>query len=195
MFHSTCLQRLAAPSQLSQVKVKSKSQCDWRSVGQSVLVSSPIWGPRPDFCYCQTAVVLSMRGPLSDEKTGLSSVAATVSSTWHICLQFYLSAFYSHLSRVQFLVDTYYLQFDSNPSIYVCTIYTRPQSGLGTADHALSHAAHVNDICLVTWMVVGSTATKFKPLIFSVSRFSYSNFIHSFIYIPWILTWLEDQWL
>jgi hypothetical protein len=24
-----------------------------RSVGQSILVSSAIWGPRPDFCYCQ----------------------------------------------------------------------------------------------------------------------------------------------
>jgi hypothetical protein len=35
-------------------------------------VSSPIWGPRPDFCYCQTFAVLSMGGALSDERTGLS---------------------------------------------------------------------------------------------------------------------------
>jgi hypothetical protein len=33
-----------------------------QSVGQSVLVSSPIWGPRPDFDCCQTVVGLLMWG-------------------------------------------------------------------------------------------------------------------------------------
>jgi hypothetical protein len=32
---------------------KSKSRYDRRSVDQSVLVSCPIWGSRPDFCYCK----------------------------------------------------------------------------------------------------------------------------------------------
>jgi hypothetical protein len=31
---------------------KSKSHCDWRSVSQKVLVSSPIWGSCPDIYYC-----------------------------------------------------------------------------------------------------------------------------------------------
>jgi hypothetical protein len=31
---------------------------------------SPIWGLRPDFCYCQTVAGLLMWGALSDERTG-----------------------------------------------------------------------------------------------------------------------------
>jgi hypothetical protein len=38
----------------SQVKVTITSD------GQSVLLSNPIWGPKPDFCYCQTFAVLSV---------------------------------------------------------------------------------------------------------------------------------------
>jgi hypothetical protein len=38
----------------SQVKVKSKSRYDRWSVGQSVLVSSPVWGSWPDINYCLT---------------------------------------------------------------------------------------------------------------------------------------------
>jgi hypothetical protein len=33
-----------------------------------VFVSSPIWGPRPDFYYCQTVAGLLMWGALSDER-------------------------------------------------------------------------------------------------------------------------------
>jgi hypothetical protein len=50
-----------------------KSLCyDRRSVGQSVLVSRPIWGTRPDLCYCQTVAGLLIWGALSVEKAGLS---------------------------------------------------------------------------------------------------------------------------
>jgi hypothetical protein len=81
-----------------------------QTVGQSVLVSSHIWGPRPDICYCQAFAVLSMWGALSDERTGLSFVAVTVvkdsGSLW-----------------VQIIYS-----FICNSSIYVCTIYTRPLS-------------------------------------------------------------------
>jgi hypothetical protein len=38
---------------------RSKSHYDRLSVSQSALVSSPIRGPRPYFCYCQTFAVLS----------------------------------------------------------------------------------------------------------------------------------------
>jgi hypothetical protein len=74
--------------------LKSKSHYDRWSVFQSVLVSSPIWGPRPDFCYRQTFEILSRWGALSDERTSLSFVAVIVSSTWHLYSQVYLSAFY-----------------------------------------------------------------------------------------------------
>jgi hypothetical protein len=66
------------------VKVKSKSHYYRRTVGQSVLVSSPIWGQRQDFCYCQTFAVVSMGGALSDERSGLSFVAVIVSGLSHL---------------------------------------------------------------------------------------------------------------
>jgi hypothetical protein len=47
-------------------------QSQSRSVGKSVLVSSPILGPRPHFCYCQTVAGLLMWGALSHERRGLS---------------------------------------------------------------------------------------------------------------------------
>jgi hypothetical protein len=44
---------------------KSKSLYDRRSVGQCVLISSPIWGSWPDITsnFCLTVTVLSMSGP------------------------------------------------------------------------------------------------------------------------------------
>jgi hypothetical protein len=54
------------------IKSKSKFCYDLRSVSQSVSVSSPIWGPRPHFSYCQTVAGLLIWGALSDERTGLS---------------------------------------------------------------------------------------------------------------------------
>jgi hypothetical protein len=52
------------------LKTNSNIQCQLKS--DSVLESSPIWGPRPDFCYCQTITGLWMWGALSDERTGMS---------------------------------------------------------------------------------------------------------------------------
>jgi hypothetical protein len=48
-------------------KFKFKLSCDQRSVGQSVLVSGPLWGPRPDFsflCLTITLFLLHVRRPL-----------------------------------------------------------------------------------------------------------------------------------
>jgi hypothetical protein len=81
-------------SELTQSKSKSKPRYDRPSVGQSVSVSSPIWGPRPNFCYCQTVEVLLMLDALSHERKGLSFTAVKISSTNHLYLQFYMSAFY-----------------------------------------------------------------------------------------------------
>jgi hypothetical protein len=39
---------------------KSKSRGDWRSVSQCILVLIPVWGSRPDACYCLTVAVLSL---------------------------------------------------------------------------------------------------------------------------------------
>jgi hypothetical protein len=47
--------------------------------GQSASLSSfeaPIWGLRPDSCYCQTVAGLLMWGALSDERTGLPFTTA-----------------------------------------------------------------------------------------------------------------------
>jgi hypothetical protein len=49
-------------------KSKSKLCYDRRSVGQSVFVSTPIWGARLDFYYYQTVAGLLMWGVLSDER-------------------------------------------------------------------------------------------------------------------------------
>jgi hypothetical protein len=55
---------------------KSKSHYVRRSVDQSVSVSRPIWGRRPNFCYCQIFAGL-MWGVLFEERTGLSFTIAS----------------------------------------------------------------------------------------------------------------------
>jgi hypothetical protein len=47
--------------------------------GQSASLSwcqAPIWGPRLDFCYCQTVMGFLMWGGLSDQRTGSSFTIA-----------------------------------------------------------------------------------------------------------------------
>jgi hypothetical protein len=44
-------------------RFKSKLYYDRQSVGQSLLVPSPILGPRPDSCYCQTVDGLLIWAP------------------------------------------------------------------------------------------------------------------------------------
>jgi hypothetical protein len=65
---------------------KSKSHCDWWSVSQSVLVSSPIWGLWPHISSCMTVIALSMRGALCDERTSLSFVKVTFCSNMYVCM-------------------------------------------------------------------------------------------------------------
>jgi hypothetical protein len=59
---------------VSLPRLKSKSHCDWRSVSQSVLVSSPQLG-------LMTVTALLLWGALSDERTGLSFVRVIVCSS------------------------------------------------------------------------------------------------------------------
>jgi hypothetical protein len=131
-------------------KFKSKSRYDRRSVSQSVLVSSPIWGPRSDFCYCQTTAVLSMWGALSDERTGLSFTAVKISSTCHLYLQFYMLALYSQMSESPVpcghrLFTVLHVTLVHRYNTYIQDLC---QSRLGTADHALTHVAHVTTAVL-----------------------------------------------
>jgi hypothetical protein len=67
----------ALPPQCGFVRSKttypSKSHYDRRPVGQSILVSRPVWVPWPDINFCLTFTVLSMSGAPSDERLVLSS--------------------------------------------------------------------------------------------------------------------------
>jgi hypothetical protein len=62
---------------------RSQSQSYVTTDGQSANLSwnkPPIWGLRPDLCYCQTVAGLFKWGALSDEMTGLSFATVIVSS-------------------------------------------------------------------------------------------------------------------
>jgi hypothetical protein len=61
--------------QLARNELTSSHQVKFMS-RLTVLISSPSWGPRPDFCYCQTVAGLLMWGHLSDERTGPSFTTA-----------------------------------------------------------------------------------------------------------------------
>jgi hypothetical protein len=57
---------------------ESKSESYVTTVSQSTSLSrnkAPIWGLRPDFCYCQIVAGLLMSDALSEERTCLSSPA------------------------------------------------------------------------------------------------------------------------
>jgi hypothetical protein len=87
---------------------KSKSRYDRRSVGQSVLVSSPIWGSWPNIYCWLTFTLLSMSGAPSDERSGLSFVLVIVRPLLVNIYRFKCNAYVS--------------------DIYIYTICTRPMS-------------------------------------------------------------------
>jgi hypothetical protein len=59
-------------SPLSQSQSQNHIATDGQSVSQPNLVSSPIWGSRPDIYYTLTIMVLFLWGTHSEERTGLS---------------------------------------------------------------------------------------------------------------------------
>jgi hypothetical protein len=98
----TCFQLLLMAT--GWLKPQSNLCYDRWSFRQSVLVSCLIWGPRPDFCYCQTVADLFMWGALYDEKTGLSFTIAAgltstvkISTTSAICTILHVSILHSQL--------------------------------------------------------------------------------------------------
>jgi hypothetical protein len=58
----------------SLTATQSQSQSYVMTDGQLASLSrcqAPFWGPRPDFCYCQTVVGWLMLGAFSDKMTGV----------------------------------------------------------------------------------------------------------------------------
>jgi hypothetical protein len=83
---------------------------DGHSASQ-VLVSSPISGPRPDFCYCQIVADLSVWGSCLDEWTGLSFTVVIASNTCHLYFAvLHVGILYSQSRTVWLLEDIRYLQ-------------------------------------------------------------------------------------
>jgi hypothetical protein len=60
---------------LTHSQSESESHCNWRSVSLSVMMSSPVRGSWPDIYSSVKVTVLSIRGALSDERSGLSFVS------------------------------------------------------------------------------------------------------------------------
>jgi hypothetical protein len=95
-----------------RIKVESKLCYDWRSVGQSVLVSSTHLGLTTRF-FCRKFAGSLMWGALSDERTGLSFT----------------------IYNVQYIYILHVITW-----MYIHRAY-RSQSRLSTADHVLSWVA------------------------------------------------------
>jgi hypothetical protein len=80
--HGVFTLRISTLRQLQReanIRSAAHSKSHATTVGQSVLVSSPIWGSWPDINYCLTIIVLSISGAPSDERSGLSFVTWTAS--------------------------------------------------------------------------------------------------------------------
>jgi hypothetical protein len=78
--HATLMIENSNNNCINPLMTKSKSHYSWRSVNQSVLVSSPFWGSWPDFTLSQVWLFRSFVswGAPSDEGAGLSFVLCTI---------------------------------------------------------------------------------------------------------------------
>jgi hypothetical protein len=109
----------------------------------TVVLSSPIWGPRPDFCYCNTVAGLLMWGALSDERTGLSfgpSVSSAVACLQcrNLAMNFSSGSTISHFRRH---VTVYFAIIDFLDIVhYPCGHLHHVKSG---ACHSLMHRSEV----------------------------------------------------
>jgi hypothetical protein len=106
---------------------ESESNCDWRSVTLSILVSSPVRGSWPDIRYCLTVTVLSLGGAPSLTRGWVCRLSESVSSNKSIV---------SMYSYIHFTCFTWY-------DIHIKYIQGLCQSGLSTADYALFLVAFV----------------------------------------------------
>jgi hypothetical protein len=134
-------------------KSQSQTRCDRRSVGPSVLLSSRILGPRPDFCYCKTAAGLLCVAPsltrggvcrlrllLALANAGIFA-AVKISSTCRLYLEFYMSGFYMVWTPAIY-------NFTCNSSVYICmyNIYKAWYIRLCSCYNGCLVTAHLNNI-------------------------------------------------
>jgi hypothetical protein len=97
---------------LATTQVKFRVMLYQWSDGQSILVSRTIWGPRLDFCYCQTVAGLSMWDTLWQELVCHLQLLLTLASSY---------------SQLQVPCDSYFTASDSiflkprgpGPRIYI----------------------------------------------------------------------------
>jgi hypothetical protein len=64
------------PSKLSPNQSQNCVTTDGHSASLS-WCQAPTWGPKADFCYCQTVAGLLMWGAFSDDRMGMSFTTAT----------------------------------------------------------------------------------------------------------------------
>jgi hypothetical protein len=125
---------------------QSHSQSYVTSDGQSAGLSwnkAPIWGPRPDFCYCQTIADLLMRSALSDKRTGLSFYDCC----WPSPAQSYLPSLNPSVSFASWVL----IQFLSWPLFWF--LLTRPQCHdmLKYHCHFCVHVVQRRTVCITAW--------------------------------------------
>jgi hypothetical protein len=74
----------------SRLHLKSESNLcyDRQPVGQCVLMSSPVWGPRTNFCYCQRVAGLLTWGALSGDNFCWPSSEQSFWGNTFYCLRF-----------------------------------------------------------------------------------------------------------
>jgi hypothetical protein len=135
---------------------ESESHCDWRSVTQSVLGSSPDWGSWPDIFYCLTVTVLSLGGrPLWREDVSVDCQSQS-----------------AVLRQLSLCTVIYILHVLHDIKIYTWPLSVRAQySRLCPISGSFRYYGSLD-----TWTVVCLTVTKFKPLVFFVTGFALSNF-------------------
>jgi hypothetical protein len=114
-------------SLLTKSKSKSKLCYDRQSVGQFLLMSSRIWGPRQDFCYCRTVTGLFMWSTPSDERTDPSFLSRSLTKAFSV--DFTILAFSRHttvpciISFIDKLARLNIVHFMILHVIFHCTIY------------------------------------------------------------------------
>jgi hypothetical protein len=110
---------------------------DRRSVGQSVLVSTPIWGLWPDFYYCPTIAGFYMGRPLwREDGSVFYNVQCTIYNTF------------------------YCLRFETPPTWRTRSLYLYPP-GTGWPGYTPRHL--ITPDCLLTNLCLQSPWTVFKP--------------------------------
>jgi hypothetical protein len=139
---------------------ESESESYVTTDGQSASLcwnKAPIWGLRPDFYYCQTVASLSMWGPLSDERTGLSfTIAAGARQRSHFRVRVPWD------SRPYFTLSESGLPLSSPPTTRSATVEVfDPASTRETTDISITTAIWIPETRLCQREITGRYAINF----------------------------------